>query len=65
MTPANLNKFDKFVNHFTFGCSAVESGLMKGRQFGGVIALIHNNLRNITETVYCCERVVFLKLAII
>jgi len=40
---------------------AVESGLMKGRPFGGVIAMIHNNLRNVTETVYSCERCCMVK----
>ena len=47
LTPANLNKFDKFNKYFTFGCSAmsaaVESGLLKGRPFGGVMAMISKN----------------------
>ena len=39
-TPANMYKFDKFVDYFSFGCSvmsnSVEAGLQRGRPFGGV-----------------------------
>lgn len=60
LTPANLNKFDKFTDYFSFGMSAmsnaVESGILRGRPYGGVITLISNKLRHITETIYCCDR---------
>jgi len=60
LTPANLNKFDKFRDYFTFGTSAmskaVESGMLKGRPFGGVISMIRNDLRSATETIYCSDR---------
>jgi len=43
LTPANLFKLDKFTEYFTFGCSAmsktVESGILRGRPFGGVSIL--------------------------
>ena len=68
LTPANLYLFDKhFVNYFSFGVSAmtkhVESGMQVGRPFGGVIMLISNKLRGITQTVHCDERFVVVKIA--
>jgi len=67
-TPNNLDKFDKsFTSYFSFGCSAmgkaVEYGIIRGRPFGGVMTLISNNLRNITETVYCAERCTIVRIA--
>lgn len=59
-TPENLSKFDQYVDYFTFGMSAmhksVEIGMLKGRPFGGVLTMINNNIRHITETIYCSER---------
>ena len=68
LTPANLYKFDKhFSGYFSFGSSAmsnvVESGILRGRPFGGVITLISNELRRVTETVVCDERYVIVKIA--
>ena len=44
LTPANLCKYDMFSDYFSFGCSAmakqVESGLLVGRPFGGVIIMV-------------------------
>jgi len=45
LTLSNLTKFDvSFINYFTFGCSAmsraVESGILRGRPFGGVMIMI-------------------------
>jgi len=44
LTPDNLHKFDVFSNYFTFGCSTmvktVESGILRGRPFGGIITMI-------------------------
>ena len=66
LTPANLSKFDIFSNYFTFGCSAmnnvVESGMLVGRPFGGVIFMINNRLRHLTRTIQCCERFAVVKL---
>jgi len=41
--------------------TAVESGMLRGRPFGGVICLIKSSLRGITSTVYCSERYVIVK----
>jgi len=66
LTPSNLNKFDIFTEYFTFGSSAmtssVETGIIRGRPFGGVVALIKNELRPFTQTICCTERYVILKL---
>jgi len=61
LTPANLFKFDDyFTDYFSFGCSAmtkcVQSGVLTGRPFGGVITVVNKRLRKITETVCCHER---------
>ena len=66
LTPANLNKFDKyFKNYFTFGSSAmsdsVGAGILKGRPFGGVICMINNDLRKYTETISCSDRMSIIK----
>ena len=46
LTPANLSKFHKyFPDYFSFGCSAmtncVETDILRGRPFGGVMTLIN------------------------
>jgi len=56
LTPANLCKFNTVsADYFTFGSSAmskcVESGMLVGRPFGGVMFLIRNELRPITELI--------------
>lgn len=68
LAPCNLDKFDtEFDEYFTFGCtamtSAVESGMLKGRPFGGIVFLVKKNLRSSTEVVYCCERFAIIKVA--
>ena len=67
LTPSNLNKFDTFTDYFTFGCSAmtksVESGMLKGRPFGGVMILIKNELRKLTETIFCSDRCAIVRVA--
>jgi len=68
LTPANLYKFDQqFNDYFSFGCSAmssvVESGILRGRPFGGVITLVNNKLRTVTETIVCEERFVLIRVA--
>ena len=52
LTPTTIDNFDKFFpDFFTFGCSAmskqVDSGILRGRPFGGVVMLINNRLRSI------------------
>ena len=66
LTPANLYTFDKhFIGYFSFGCSAmttaVESGMLRGRPFGGVICLTKSSLRGATSTIHCSERYVSVK----
>ena len=68
LTPANLHKFDDFFpDYFSFGCSAmsnvIQSGILYGRPYGGVMTLISNNLRMITETVCCSERYTVIRVA--
>jgi len=67
LTPANLHKFDQLFNgYFHFGSSAmshvVESGILRGRPFGGVMCMINYNLRAFTETVHCAERYAIIRL---
>jgi len=68
LTPANLNKFDNyFPDYLSFGCSAmtrcVESGMLRGRPFGGVMTLIHKRLINLVETIHCEERFTVVRVA--
>jgi len=67
LTPANLHNSDKyFADYFSFGCSAMskclESGMLRGRPFGGVITLVNNKWRKVTETVKCDDRFVIIKI---
>jgi len=66
LTPSNLHKFDNhFEGFFSVGCSAmstaVETGMLRGRPYGGVMSLINNRLRAMTKTVYCSERYIVIK----
>ena len=68
LTPANLSKFDDhFVEYFSVGCSAmssrVECGMLLGRPFGCVMTSIKKSLRKNTETVYCSDRYVIVRIA--
>ena len=67
LTPDNLCKFETyFSGYFSFGSSAmsrcVESGMLRGRPFGGVIILVKKNLREHTVMVHCEERFVIVKI---
>ena len=66
LTPANLYKFDEqFAEYFCFGGSAmskcVQSGILYGRPFGGVVTLVKKSLRKITETICSSERYTVIK----
>jgi exonuclease III len=68
LTPANLNKFsESFPDYICFGSSAlsssVESGILRGRPFGGVMALVNNKLCSITETLFRADRCTVVKVA--
>lgn len=39
----------------------VESGMLRGRPFGGVAILIKNNLRTVTRSIHCCIRYAIVK----
>ena len=41
----------------------IESGILRGRPFGGVMIMINNALRNVTETVFCCDRYAVVRVA--
>lgn len=43
--------------------NVIESGILRGRTFGGVITLSSNELRQVTETVVCEERYVIVRIA--
>ena len=42
---------------------AVESGMLKGRPFGGVMTMVKNELRKLTETIYCSDRCSIIRVA--
>ena len=53
LTPTILHKFnDYFPDYFAFGFTAmskqVESSVLRGRPFGGLVNLVKNDLRNVT-----------------
>ena len=63
LTPANLSRFDgDFPQYTCFGSSAmsscVESGVLRGRPFGGVMTLVSNHLQSCTEVVTATDRYV-------
>ena len=63
----NLCLFDKhFDSYFAYGSSAlshcIESGMLRGRPYGGVMILIIKNLRKNTTTIFCEERFVVVKI---
>ena len=67
LTPDNMNKFEgDYSNYFVIGCSAMndclQSGMLRGRPFGGVAILVNKKLRHITKTITCDERYVIVKI---
>ena len=58
LSPAN---FDSIKNYFFFGSSAmthaVETGILRGRPFGGVGLLVSNKLRHITRSIMSNDRI--------
>lgn len=65
LTPANLSKFqEEFPQYMCFGSSAmrtsVESGVLQGRPFGGVMILVSKRLQSCTELVCAADRYVIL-----
>lgn len=63
LTPANLSKFDEnFPQYLCIGTSAmrtcVESGVLRGRPFGGVMTLINRKFQKNVEIICTEERFV-------
>jgi len=63
LTPSNLYKFnDNFPEYMCFGSSAmrsdVESGVMRGRPYGGVMTLVSNKFMNCTQLICSDDRYV-------
>jgi len=61
LTPANLCKFDEnFPSYMCFGSSAmnhcVETGILRGRPYGGVMTLVSRKLERATEVICASER---------
>ena len=52
-----IKRFFTFYETFTIR----ESGMLRGRPFGGVIILIKSTLRKITKTIHCCDRYIIVK----
>jgi len=68
LTPANLHKFEeRFSDYFAFGSTAmanqVESGMLRGRPYGGLMNLIKNDLHNLMQTIHSEERLTVVKVA--
>jgi len=63
LTPANLSKFEQeFPQYICFGSSAmsscVESGVIRGRPFGGVMTLVHKSLSKCSKVICASDRFV-------
>ena len=68
LTPDNLIRFEQHFNeYFSFGGSAManqlESGMLRGRPYGGVMALIRKGLRSYTQLIHCDDRFVVVRVA--
>lgn len=66
LTPANLYRFNEDIStHFAFGKSAMSDrvtlGPLSGRPYGGTSILIKNELRSVTECIFCADRYVVVK----
>ena len=62
----NLNKFDTFSGYFCYGSSAMssrlESGILKGRPFGGVAVLVSNKFKHCCTLLMSSERYLIIRL---
>ena len=63
LTPFNLYRFnDNLPDYLCFGSSAmgscIESGVVRGRPYGGVMTLVHKSLQKCTQIVCSDERFV-------
>ena len=65
LTPANLCRFDDdFPQYLCYGssamCIAVQTGVLRGRPFGGVMTMVNKKLQDCTEIVCASERYVII-----
>ena len=64
--PANLHNLDLFDGYFSYSSSALAhvtgAGVLRGRPFGGVAALIKDSLRLFTVTVVSEDRFCLIKI---
>jgi len=68
LTPDNLTKFQQiFVDYFPYGSSAMlgclQSGMLRGRPFGGVMTLVRKDMRGFTQTIHCDDCFVIIRFA--
>jgi len=65
LTPANLYLFgETFTTHYAYGCSAMADRVTQGPLIGrpyGVSILIKNELRSVTECMFCTDRFVVVR----
>ena len=66
LTPANLHNIESFDGYFSYSSSATArvtiAGVLRGRPFGGVAALIKDSLRFFTVTVVSEHRFCVIKI---
>ena len=66
LTPANLHNLESFDGYFSYSSSAMAhatgTGVLRGRPFGGVVALIKDSLRLFTVTVISENRFCVIKI---
>ena len=67
LTPDKTKFEQHFSDYFWFGSSAMtnclETGMLRGRPFGGVVTLIKKKYRSCTQSIYCDERFVVIRFA--
>jgi len=60
LTPSKLCLFEsRFVDYFAFGSYSktyLDSGMLRGRLYGGIVTLVKKDLRQVSTTIYCEER---------
>ena len=66
LSPGNLNNLESFDGYFSYSSSVmayeIGAGVLRGRPFGGVAALIKNSLRLFTVTVVSEDRFCVIKI---
>ena len=65
LTPVNLCRFDTdFPQYLCYGssavCSAVQTGVLRGRPYGGVMTIVNQKLKDQTQIICSSERYVIM-----